>query len=155
IEEAAARVAPVESDIACRLLERRDPDPAVLERLRGQGRSLLDRDMRTRKLSDRVVAVADEDPFVELLGAANRDHVVIGRPGAGRKPSPTGRAWPPAIPTLITGIGGPRASPAPRLLVPTSSSRSSSRTSRRARRWSTWEQVRDGTPCRSRTDSSG
>ena len=88
IEEAAARVAAVESDVACRLLERRDPDPAVLERLRGQGRSLLDRDMRTRQLGDRVVAVADEDPFVELLSPANRDHVVIGRPGVGKALKP-------------------------------------------------------------------
>ncbi len=78
VQEPAVRTGPVEAHVAGRLLEGRDPDPAVLQRLGGQGRDLLDGDMRARELGHRVVAVADEHALVELLRPADGDHVVVG-----------------------------------------------------------------------------
>ena len=75
---AAVRPWPVEAHVARRLLERRDADAAVLQRLGGQRRDPLDRHVGARQLGHRVVAVADQHPLVELLGAPHRDHVVVG-----------------------------------------------------------------------------
>ncbi len=89
VEVAAVGSAAVEPYIASRFLERRDSDPAVLERLGGQRGGMLDRYMRAGELGDGVVAVADQDPLVELLRASHSDHVVIRRRRA-RKAVETG-----------------------------------------------------------------
>ena len=40
--------------------------------------------MGAGQLGHRIVAVADEDSFVELLGTADRDHIVVDGSGAGQ-----------------------------------------------------------------------
>ena len=74
----------VEADVARRLFEWRDPDPAVLDRLGRKRRDLLHSDVGAGQLGHRIVAVADEDSFVELLGTADRDHIVVDGSGAGQ-----------------------------------------------------------------------
>ncbi len=52
IKEAAVGAGPVEPHISGRLLERRDPDAAVFERLGGERRGALDGDVGARELGD-------------------------------------------------------------------------------------------------------
>ena len=80
VEVAAVRTRSIEPDVPGRLFERRDADATVLQRFGRQGRHALDRDMSACQLGDRVVAVADQHTLVELLGAADGDHIVgVGR----------------------------------------------------------------------------
>ena len=75
----------VEADVAGGLLERREADPGVLEGLGGERRHPLHGEVGARQLGDRVVAVADQDPLVELLRPAGATRA----PGSGSSASPS------------------------------------------------------------------
>ena len=79
VEVPAIGAGAVEAHVTGRLLERRHADPAVLQRFGGQDGCLLDGDVSAGELGHRVVAVSHQDSLVELLGAAHRHHVVVGR----------------------------------------------------------------------------
>jgi hypothetical protein len=90
-EEVPRGVPLVEADVARGLLEERDPDARVLERLRGDVRRPFHGHVRGAKLRDGVVAVADEDAVVERAGPPERLAVVRRRPAgeeAFREPFP-------------------------------------------------------------------
>jgi hypothetical protein len=76
VQKPAVAARPVEPNVPRRLLEWRDPDPAVFQRLGGQGGCAFDSDVSAGELGDRVISVTDENPLVELFGAPHGDHVV-------------------------------------------------------------------------------
>ena len=84
VEVPTIQARPVEADITRGFLERRDPDPAVLQRFGGQRGGLLYSEVRAGQLGDGVVAVTDKDTLVELLGAPYGDHIVIDRRRSGQ-----------------------------------------------------------------------
>ncbi len=76
----------VEADVASGLLERRKADPGVLECLGGERRYAFHGEVGARQLGDRVVAVADQHPLVELLCAPGRsDSTRVRLGGQGRE----------------------------------------------------------------------
>ena len=77
----AAADARVVGDVAGRLLEV-GHEPAPLEHLGEQVRCLLAGQVHAAELGDRVVAVLEEDPVVELLGPAKAHGGVDGRVAA-------------------------------------------------------------------------
>ena len=81
-EEVPGGVPLVEADVARGLLEERDPDARVLERLRRDVRGALHGDVRGAELRDGVVAVADEDAVVERARPPQRFAVVRRRSAA-------------------------------------------------------------------------
>src|SRR5713226_6761863 len=85
IKEAAVATGPVEPHVSGRLLERRNADAAVFERLGGERGCALDGDVRARELGDRVVSIPDQDPLIELFSAADRHHVVRIDTGGGQR----------------------------------------------------------------------
>ncbi len=74
----AARQALVVGDVARRLLEVRH-EPSPLEHLGEDVRRLLAGEVDPAELRDRVVAVLEEDPLVQLLRASQADRGVDGR----------------------------------------------------------------------------
>src|SRR3984893_14726639 len=69
VQKPTVAARPVEPNVPRRLLEWPDPDPAVFQRLGGQGGCAFDSDVGARELGDRVISVTDENPLVELFGA--------------------------------------------------------------------------------------